>query len=60
MVSDKTGQIAPDDILAMATVRNEVVRLPFFLDHYRKLGVGHFLFVDNGSDDGTRAYLEGQ
>ncbi len=60
VVSDKTGQIAPDDILAMATVRNEVVRLPFFLDHYRKLGVGHFLFVDNGSDDGTRAYLEGQ
>lgn len=60
VVSDKTGQIARDDILAMATVRNEVVRLPFFLDHYRKLGVGHFLFVDNGSDDGTRAYLEGQ
>ncbi len=41
-------------------MRNEAVRLPHFLAHYRKLGVGHFLIVDNGSTDGTGAYLAAQ
>lgn len=57
---DRTDQITPETILAFATVRNEIVRLPYFLEHYRKLGVGHFLFVDNDSDDGTAAYLAQQ
>jgi hypothetical protein len=30
------------------------------LDYYRNLGVNHFLFVDNGSDDGTAEYLAEQ
>jgi len=59
-IIDRTDQIAPDAVLAFATVRNEMVRLPYFLEHYRGLGVGHFLFVDNGSDDGTTAFLAGQ
>ena len=59
-ITDRTAQIAPDDILAASTVRNEMVRLPFFLDHHRRLGVNHFLFVDNNSDDGTRDYLAQQ
>lgn len=58
--ADRTDQIGQDSILAFATVRNEMVRLPYFLDHYRKLGVDHFLFVDNDSDDGTAAYLAQQ
>lgn len=57
---DRTDQISGDTILAFATVRNEIVRLPHFLAYYRKLGIGHFLFVDNGSDDGTAAYLASQ
>ncbi len=57
---DRTAQIASDAILAFSTVRNEIVRLPYFLDHYRKLGINHFLFVDNGSDDGTAAFLAEQ
>lgn len=36
------------------------MRLPFFLQHHRALGVRHFLFVDNDSDDGTRDYTETQ
>jgi len=56
-VVNRTGQINPDTILAVSTVRNEIVRLPYFLAHHRKLGVGHFLFVDNGSDDGTIEFL---
>jgi hypothetical protein len=59
-VIDRTAQIGKSDILGACVVRNERVRLPFFLDHHRKLGVAHFLFVDNGSDDGTRDYLAAQ
>lgn len=44
-------------ILLFSTMRNERVRLPYFLDYYRRLGVDHFLIVDNGSDDGTTEYL---
>ncbi|MFO8127267.1 glycosyltransferase family 2 protein [Yoonia sp.] len=57
---DRTGLISGDDILGFATVRNEIVRLPHFLAYYRKLGINHFLFVDNGSDDGTAAFLADQ
>lgn len=59
-VANRTGLIRRDDILAAATVRNETVRLPYFLDHHRRLGVGHFLIVDNASDDGTADYLRDQ
>lgn len=57
---DQTTKIADDAILLFATVRNEIVRLPYFMAHYRALGVTHFLFVDNDSDDGTTAYLRDQ
>lgn len=59
-LQDQTAGIAPDAILAFATIRNEMLRLPAFLDHYRKLGVDHFLIVDNESDDGTTDYLKAQ
>ena len=59
-VSDRTAQIAPDQILLYSTFRNERIRLPFFLNYYRDLGVNHFLMVDNGSDDGGREYLATQ
>lgn len=59
-VIDRTGQIGRGDILGLTTVRNEMVRLPYFLEHHRRLGVRHFLFVDNGSDDGTGEYLRHQ
>lgn len=59
-VRDRTGVIARDDILVFVTLRNERLRLPFFLDYYRRMGAGHFLIVDNDSDDGSREYLAGQ
>ena len=60
VVADHTARIAPDAILCFVTQRNELVRLPWFLDYYRRLGVDHFLFVDNDSDDGSREYLAAQ
>lgn len=59
-VADRTRDIVPGDVLLFCTLRNERIRLPYFLKYYRDLGVGHFLFVDNGSDDGARDYLAGQ
>jgi len=58
--ANRTAAIKPKDILLFCTLRNEQMRLPSFLQHYRKLGVTHFLIVDNGSDDGTAALLETQ
>ncbi len=60
VVRDRTGAIKADAIIVLSTLRNERVRLPFFLRYYRDLGVEHFLMVDNGSDDGSAAYLAEQ
>ncbi|WP_333831264.1 glycosyltransferase family 2 protein [Pararhodobacter sp.] len=59
-VIDRTADIAPGAIVLFCTFRNEALRLPYFLEHYRSLGVGHFIFVDNASDDGGAALLLGQ
>lgn len=59
-LQDYTARITPSDILCVTTLRNEALRLPFFLQHYRDLGVDHFLVVDNGSDDGSLDMLLGQ
>lgn len=59
-VADRTVTIRRDDILLFATIRNEAARLPEFLAHYRRLGVGHFLIVDNDSGDGSAAMLADQ
>ena len=59
-VVNQTAAIAPDAILLFSTMRNERVRLPYFLQYYRNLGVNHFLIVDNDSQDGSREYLQQQ
>lgn len=59
-VSDNRSAIGPRDVLLFATLRNEYPRLPFFLRYYRRLGIGHFFLVDNGSDDGGAEYLAAQ
>lgn len=51
-LQDNTDKIDATDILVFCVLRNESHRLPFFLRHYRALGVNHFVFVDNGSTDG--------
>ena len=59
-VQDRTNRMTSQAIVLLSTVRNELVRLPYFMRYYRDLGVEHFLFVDNASDDGTRDYLAEQ
>lgn len=57
---DRTAKIRQHDILLCACLRNEKVRLPYFLDYYRKLGINHFLIIDNDSDDGSTEWLAEQ
>lgn len=59
-IRNRTRQIKTGDIFLFSTMRNENVRLPYFLKYYREMGVNHFFFVDNDSNDGTLEYLEGQ
>jgi len=60
LVADRTALIGKGDILCVATLRNEQVRLPYFLSYYRNLGIDHFLLIDNDSNDGSRDYLADQ
>ncbi|WP_116600286.1 glycosyltransferase family 2 protein [Primorskyibacter marinus] len=60
IAADRTRAIRDNDMLLVSTMRNELVRLPYFLEYYRELGVLHFLIVDNDSSDGTREYLQDQ
>jgi len=59
-LTNRTQRIVRQDLLVFTTLRNERIRLPFFLKYYRNLGVDHFLIVDNDSADGSREYLAEQ
>lgn len=59
-LNDRTAQIRPGDVLVFAVMRDESLRLPGWLDHYRAMGAAHFLIVDHGSSDGSGPLLEAQ
>lgn len=59
-VADRTKAIEKSDVLLFTTIKDEYIRLPYFLEYYRNLGVGHFLFVDNNSSDNGPEYLKNQ
>ena len=52
--------IKDSEIISFSCVRNEILRLPYFLEYHRKLGVDRFIFIDNASTDGTKEYLLSQ
>ena len=52
--------VRPNEVRCFATVRNEAVRLPHFLDYHRNLGIDRFFVVDNASEDGSAEYLLAQ
>ncbi|MGE0665830.1 MAG: glycosyltransferase family 2 protein [Sphingomonadales bacterium] len=56
----KVRPAARGEMLCFAATRDEMLRLPDFLQHYRALGVDRFVVVDKGSTDGSAAYLADQ
>lgn len=44
-------------VVALVLLRNGIPYLKAFLEHYRRLGLTEFVFLDNGSTDGTVEYL---
>ncbi|MBZ5608244.1 MAG: glycosyltransferase family 2 protein [Acidobacteriia bacterium] len=50
----------PAEPLCCTVLRNELARLPYFLEYYRNKGIRSFLVVDNGSSDGSAEYLLNQ
>lgn len=54
------GTVAAGGMAVFGIFRNEMSFLPAFLAHYRSLGAGQFLILDDRSDDGTREYLLAQ
>ena len=48
------------EIRLFSAVRDERVRLPHFVRHYRAIGVDRMIFIDNGSSDGTTEWLLAQ
>lgn len=59
VIRDRTREM-PDGPILISTLRNEAVRLPWFLDYYRRMGIVHFLMIDNGSTDGSADMLADQ
>jgi hypothetical protein len=49
--------MARPDFPVFCRVRNEIYLLTHFLRHYRALGIEHFFFADDKSDDGSREFL---
>ena len=52
--------IADGEVLLFCTLKNEVQRIPYFLDYYREKGIKHFFVIDNASTDGSGEYLQTQ
>ena len=59
-VPQRDPDLVPEAIVLVACVRDEMIRINQFLDHYRRIGVDHFVIVDNASADGTAEWLEQQ
>jgi len=54
----KTYRVINDtDVILICNVKDEIERIPIFLEHYRKLGIKYYAFIDNKSTDGTFEYL---
>jgi hypothetical protein len=60
LIKDFKNMILKNDnnaIILVSVIRNEYLLLDYFLKYYDKLGVTHFIFIDNNSNDNTTEYL---
>lgn len=56
---NEVGQESSRPIFLICVFRNEAILLPYFIQYYKRLGVTHFIMIDNASDDEGAAYLSG-
>ncbi len=54
------GSYTPSLLTVHCVIKDEMFFLPSFLSHYRSLGVRQFVFLDDGSNDGSVEYLAAQ
>lgn len=50
----------PDELVAVTVMRNGAPWLDVFLEHHRRIGIKHFVVLDNGSTDGSLERLAAQ
>jgi hypothetical protein len=50
--------IDENSIILICVIKNEYLLLEYFIEHYSKIGVTHFIFIDNDSSDNTIEYLK--
>ncbi|MBE9635518.1 glycosyltransferase family 2 protein [Salipiger mangrovisoli] len=60
LVASVSRPVDPGKLTIFSTFRNEIAFCPAFFEHYRGIGAEQFLIIDDGSDDGTGAWLEAQ
>jgi len=58
LVIDNSNKIRQGDLLLFCTLRNESKRIKYFIEYYKNLGVDHFIFVDNDSEDNFKEIIK--
>ncbi len=54
---EKKAAPGASGVTVICLIKDEFFYLPAFLDHYRRLGVSRFVFLDDGSTDEGPDYL---
>ena len=60
MIKLKSSSNTNPEITLLCVIRDERLMLESFLNHYRGLKVDKFVFIDNGSEDGSASFLMNQ
>lgn len=55
--SFESGHDREPDLILICALKNDIDKMHYFMNHYRKLGIHNFVFLDNGSTDGTFEFL---
>lgn len=49
--------IDDNSLILLCVLKNERIYLEYFITYYLEIGITHFIFIDNGSTDGSFEYL---
>lgn len=58
--SFKREEINDNSPILICPIKDDIERLKISLEHYRKMGIQYFVYLDNMSTDGTYEYLKQQ